>query len=146
MHSLRERLANNERFKLKPAPSADQIAAIRALHTRIPGEYLALLTEADGGEGWVGENYLQLWPSGVVVEVTNANRGSWRLTGVEHLVFIGGDGGGETLVLDLREAPPTIVLLNTCCEHLYETPWRLGSLSDVHDLLETASWFDEGAK
>jgi hypothetical protein len=48
--------------------------------TRLPSDYLAFLRHANGGEGFLGENYAMLWRAGEFVQF-NVEYGMPELAG-----------------------------------------------------------------
>jgi hypothetical protein len=136
---LREQLA---KLTLHPPALGEDISAVRGLHPRIPAEYIGLLVEANGGEGWLGNAYVQLYEACDVVSVTQEIRAYPRSPQTEqHFVFFGGDGGGQLLAYDLRRQTPALVLLDTAYESVDDTPWRHRSLRDVLAQVALSGWF-----
>lgn len=67
-----------------------------------PLDYVDFLVAYGGCEGWIGPNYIQLWPVEQIVRYG-------RYEHVPDLLFIGSDGGGEGIALDLHGSPTTII-------------------------------------
>jgi hypothetical protein len=90
---------SSRRFKPNPPASPQAITDLNAALTRtLPGDYVAFLEKANGGEGFVGQRYLQLWRAENLIEF---NKG-YGLCEVSPTFFlIGSDGGGEGYVFDL---------------------------------------------
>lgn len=145
--TLYERLTKHPSFTLAPAASTAQLEVLGTLHANLPFEYVEFLRSANGGEGWIGDNYVQLWGVERVVELTTLFREIWTHLNVEGLLFVGGDGGSEQLVLDARTDKPSVILLPNACSGLADTPWRLHTLEAVVEFLERENdWFgDESA-
>ena len=83
--------------------SAEALKALsKVVSVELPGDYLELMACTDGLEGFVGSNYLSLWPSEHV-----------RLYGVydsiPFLLFIGSNGAGEGYAYDTRAKDMPIV-------------------------------------
>jgi hypothetical protein len=76
---------------------ADPEAIARLIRTsgvRLPDEYLAFLAASDGGEGDVGERWLEIWPvARVLEELESAPR-------YEGVVLFGGDGANTVFGFD----------------------------------------------
>jgi len=74
----------------------------------LPDEYLNFLKRMNGGSGFVGPNYVDIWPIDKLIEY---NRGY----GVDHyapeLLLFGSDGGGEALAFDRRHTGWPIVMV-----------------------------------
>lgn len=87
----------------KPGASPDLLRRMTTeLRVHIPSDYLGMLLFSNGAEGWIGDNYAQLWSAEDVLQY-----------GVyEHaplLLFIGCNGGGEGFAYDGRLAGTPIV-------------------------------------
>lgn len=65
----------------------------------LPEDYVEFMKSFDGAEGWVGDEYLALWPS-AELEANNATLDTEHLS--PGLTLIGTDGGGEAYGFDLR--------------------------------------------
>jgi len=84
--------------------SIDQCSAL--LKRRLPPDYVRFLQRMNGGEGFIGENYIALWR----VEDLFDHNANYK---VEHfapgLLVFGSDGGGEAFAFDMRFDPPPVV-------------------------------------
>jgi len=97
-----------EFHKSSPCPVADIDAAQVALNVALPADYRAFLEMSDGGEGFVGEDYLILWRAS---ELQPFNRDYEVPTYASGLVGFGSDGGGEMFAFDVRFQPPPVVIV-----------------------------------
>jgi hypothetical protein len=61
-------------------------------------DYMAFLERANGGEGFVGQRYVQLWRAENLIEF---NKGYGLCEVSPNFFLIGSDGGGEGYVFDL---------------------------------------------
>ncbi len=87
-----------ETFQRAPAPNPDLVArALRELNRPLPADYLAFMRDANGGEGFVGEAYLVLWP---LEQLAASNRQFADIDDVGDVVWFGGNGGGEAFGFD----------------------------------------------
>lgn len=78
----------------RPAlPSAIMDAILKRAPSRLPDDYLALMTSANGFTGQVGRNYVDFWP------LENVDVFGRRATNAG-LLFFGSDGGGEGFAFD----------------------------------------------
>jgi hypothetical protein len=83
-------------------------AAGVALDIDWPDDYAAFMHSTDGGEGWVGENYIAFWSATELVEY---NRDNQVHEYAPNLVIFGSDGGGEAFAFDRSKQPPAIVMV-----------------------------------
>jgi hypothetical protein len=76
---------------------------LRTIGLQLPADYRELMLFSNGAEGFVGDNYLMIWP---VEELPG-----WReiCDEMPYIVFFGSNGAGEGYAYDLRESPPAIV-------------------------------------
>lgn len=94
-------------FELKEKAQESVILdAETKLHWALPVEYRAFLLKANGGEGFVGDNYLILWG---VEELAQFNQEYQVEEYAPGLILFGSDGGGEGFAFDTRLNPPVIV-------------------------------------
>jgi len=83
------------------ASSAAIPAAIAVLGRSLPSDYLQVIGEHDGGEGFIGNNYLIFWSSGELATFNHEYQVEQYAPGI---VLFGSDGGGEGYGFDTREA------------------------------------------
>jgi SMI1 / KNR4 family (SUKH-1) len=91
-----------------PAPPASIVRCQENLHFRLPPDYARLLQRMNGGEGFIGEQYLQLWP---IEEFMKQNTGTYYAQAAPGLLVFGSDGAGEAFAFDTRSQPPPIVMV-----------------------------------
>ena len=89
-----------------PGNESDIRSAEQSLGVKLPADYTAFLLKSDGGEGFVGDNYLVLWRA---ADLHRHNRGYSVGEAAPGLILIGSDGGGEGYALDGREASMPVV-------------------------------------
>ncbi|WP_426303948.1 SMI1/KNR4 family protein [Acidovorax facilis] len=77
-----------------------------ALQWPLPVDYKDFLKNTNGGEGFVGENYLILWTAEELAQFNNEYQVKDYAPG---LVLFGSDGGGEGYAFDTRTIPAPIV-------------------------------------
>lgn len=75
---------------------------------RFPREYVTFLTQRNGGEGFVGENYLLLY---AVEDLATVNMGYDVNESVPGLLLIGSNGAGEAFGFDVREDEWRVVMV-----------------------------------
>jgi hypothetical protein len=86
-------------FQPNPPASREALIALRmALSKPLPNSYMAFLERANGGEGFIGERYAQLWRAEDLVEF---NRGYKVFEFAPNLFLIGSDGGGQAYAFDI---------------------------------------------
>ena len=97
-------LTDREWFKIAAAPPAELQSLRLAAPVHLPAGYLALLSYSNGGEGPlpVSPYWLCLYPAAEVVAIA----GEPKNPAFDHLFVSGGNGGGETIALDLRTPKP----------------------------------------
>lgn len=96
-----------EEWHLEEGATQDEIdAAEGALGLSLPADYLAFMREHDGGDGFVGKNYLMLWG---VSELEQFNR-EYRVNEfAPGLLLFGSSGGGEAYAFDTRKSGMPVV-------------------------------------
>jgi hypothetical protein len=95
-------------FQGKPPASLDSLTRCEAsLGFSLPPDYAQALRQMNGGEGFIGKNYLVLWS---VEEFVKMNTGTYFAEAAPGLLVFGSDGGGEAFAFDTRSAPPRIVV------------------------------------
>ena len=87
------------RFHTNPPATSEILALLKAV-ANLPSDYLAFLERANGGEGFIGERYVQLWRAEELVE---ANRSYKTREFFPNFFFVGSNGGGEAYALKLSE-------------------------------------------
>jgi len=83
----------------KGAGDASIDAAMRGLGLALPEDYQAFLRRHDGGEGFVGKNYLILFHA---EELVPSNREYEVQEYAPGLILFASDGGGEGYAFDAR--------------------------------------------
>ena len=92
------------RFERNPPASTAQIAAAGSL----PADYVAWLSEQNGGVGMIGRTYIQLWRADELIQV-NADYGF--PTYAPELLAFASTGGGEAFAFDRREPSWPVVMV-----------------------------------
>jgi hypothetical protein len=94
-------------FDGKPPANPDAVAQCQShLKFKLPHDYVQFLQQMNGGEGFIGENYLRAWP---IEELIQNNKDYDVEEGAPGLFLFGSNGGGEAFAFDTRSAPPSIV-------------------------------------
>lgn len=81
-------------------------ASVLNLGRSLPSDYLQFISEHDGGEGFVGENYLILWR---IDELATFNREYEVEIYAPGILLFGSNGGGEGYGFDTRETTMPVV-------------------------------------
>lgn len=98
-----------ERFDLHdPADPASLITAERHLGHVLPEQYRAFIIAHDGGEGFIGEQYLILWRARELAELNDAYEVARYAPG---LLLFGSNGGGEAFAFDVRNQLMKVVMV-----------------------------------
>lgn len=96
-----------EDFTLEPAASADNLRNLRAIKgVELPDDYFSFLAEFNGGEGFIGVEYLILWKT---EELEQFNREYEVETYAPGLFLFGSNGGGEGFGFDTKSTPYKVV-------------------------------------
>jgi hypothetical protein len=98
--------ANSQAFQPNAPASTQALDSLRAaLDKGLPKSYLAFLKRSNGGEGFVGDRYIQLWRAEQLVEM---NSGYKTAAFFPNLLFIGSNGGGEAYAFDVSRSDATV--------------------------------------
>lgn len=76
------------------------------LKFKLPVDYERFLAQMNGGEGFIGSNYLRAWP---VEDLIQCNKDYLVDEAAPELFLFGSNGGGEAFAFDTRSSPPPIV-------------------------------------
>lgn len=94
-------------WQLNAGATADSISsAVASLGRHLPPDYVQFLKEHDGGEGFIGDNYLILWK---IEELNPFNREYEVEQYAPGILLFGSDGGGEGYGFDTRDAAMPII-------------------------------------
>lgn len=87
-------------FEKRPAADLDSLKQFeRESGLTLPTEYAEFLMLHNGGEGFIGEAYLMLWP---IEELFQLNKGYDVAHYAPGLLMFGSDGGGEAFAFDVQ--------------------------------------------
>jgi len=90
-----------------PGTSKEVVERVQSeLGIVFPQDYTELMEWSNGGEGWIGESYLQLW---LMEEIPWNNESVGALKFAPGVIFFGGDGGGMQYGFDTHFDPLAIV-------------------------------------
>jgi hypothetical protein len=89
-------------------PAEPMLISELSLTLGIPDDYLEFLALHNGGEGFVGDNYLVLWAA---EDLVTYNREYEVDTYAPGVFLFGSDGGGEAYGYDTLSDPKSIVRL-----------------------------------
>ncbi len=97
---------DDQAFQPNAPASTEALTSSRTgLEKSLPESYFAFLTRANGGEGFIGDRYVQLWRA---EELAEMNRAYKTADFFPNLFFIGSDGGGEAYAFDLSRTDATV--------------------------------------
>ena len=89
-----------ESFNLGPGATNEVISlAENQLKLKLPSEYVEFLKTGNGGEGWIGDSYVILWPAS---DLAPLNRSYESNKGMPGFLIYGSNGGGEAFGFDVR--------------------------------------------
>jgi len=92
----------------RPPNAEALVAAGEALGIDWPDDYVAFMHVTDGGDGFLGDNYVSFWSAGDLVD---RNQGYQIEEYAPNLVVFGSDGGGEAFAFDRSTQPASIVMV-----------------------------------
>ena len=96
-----------DEFPGKPGATEESIQKVEAtLGWKLPDDYRRFLMYKNGGEGFLGENYLILWS---LDELPQFNLEYEVQEYAPGFVFFGSNGGGEGFAFDTRKNPSPVV-------------------------------------
>ena len=94
-------------FDAKSPANPASVARLQSqLSFHLPADYVQFLEQMNGGEGFVGKNYLMAWPVEDLIQYNKDYHVEQRAPG---LFIFGSSGGGEAFAFDARSTPPVIV-------------------------------------
>ena len=98
---------SSRRFQPNP-PASEQAVSdlIAALAKPLPSSFVAFFKRANGGEGFVGRRYVQLWRAEDLIE---RNKGYRVAEFAPDFFLIGSDGGGEAYAFDLSSLDSAVL-------------------------------------
>lgn len=92
---------------LEPGASAESLKHLKAIEgVDLPDDYRSFLADSNGGEGFIGSEYLILWKA---EELEQFNRAYEVETYAPGLFLFGSNGGGEGFGFDTRSTPYQVV-------------------------------------
>jgi SMI1 / KNR4 family (SUKH-1) len=95
------------RFKPNPPASEDAITELTAASSSpLPASFLAFFRRANGGEGFVGTRFVQLWRAEDLIEFNDGYKVTEFVPG---FFLIGSDGGGEAFAFDLSSGDSAVL-------------------------------------
>lgn len=110
LETLRERRdASNyfENFSTRPNATDVVIADVqRDIGVELPPDYIEFLKLTNGGEGFIGDRYVILFPVEVLADLNKAYQVEVYVPG---LLIFGSNGGGEAFGFDTRRSPWAVV-------------------------------------
>ena len=94
-------------FRVNAPVSSDVIRQFESTTgVRLPADYVAFLMQSNGGEGFIGKGYADLWR---IEEIIAKNQSYKACDFVPGLLLFGSDGGGEAFAFDNRSEQQPIV-------------------------------------
>jgi hypothetical protein len=122
-------------FDANPPANHDAVARCQSnLRFLLPADYVQFLEQMNGGEGFIGRNYLRAWP---IEDLIQLNKDYLVDEAAPELFLFGSSGGGEAFAFDIRSSSPPIVAVpfivslddaiviapnfNSFLQHLYQS-------------------------
>jgi hypothetical protein len=98
--------SDDQAFQPNAPASTQAVTSLRTgLAKPLPESYFDFLARANGGEGFIGDRYVQLWRAEELAEMNHAYKTAEFFP---NLFFIGSDGGGEAYAFDLSRTDATV--------------------------------------
>jgi hypothetical protein len=105
------------------ADENDVAAVEQFVGRRLPSDYIGVLHRHDGAEGWIGDQYLALWPANEVI-ANNVTLETERL--IPGNLLFATDGGGEAFGFDGRDAVVMVPLVGMSVDTVVKLGPTLG--------------------
>lgn len=118
-----------------PAPQEDVYVALSSASGSLPEDYLAFLRVSDGAEGFVGNNYLQIFSARSAATATTAFSEFGR-----GLYFFASDGAEGLFAFDTRNGAHRVAITHTDDLELDGLVYAAESFTDFLGFLEHADW------
>jgi len=116
-------------------------SALRELELQLgyplPQQYKDIMTEIDGGEGFVGDQYLILWRVNEIAEFNKEYEVSKYAPG---LLLFGSSGGGEAFAFDTRDPKFPIVMVPFIGMRMEDAILVAGSFEEFLSALENGTF------
>jgi hypothetical protein len=98
-----------EDFTSNPPADGNRLAEAEThFGCRLPTHYRRFMSDQDGGEGFVGGQYLILWRAAELVEFNREYEAEKYAPG---LLLFGSNGGGEAFAFDTRDNSMSILMV-----------------------------------
>lgn len=98
-------MKNLEKLNLRPPAPIELLSAIAGIWDA-PSDYCEFLRQSNGAEGFIGDNYLIVFP---VEEVESINQAASIERYAPGLTIFASDGGGKSYAFDRRKKPIVVV-------------------------------------
>jgi len=89
-----------------PASSTELKQVEEVLQRKLPLDFREFLSQTNGGEGFIGDNYLIVWGTAELAEMNHSYEAAEMIPGM--LIF-GSSGGGEAYCFDYRSQAVQVV-------------------------------------
>jgi hypothetical protein len=91
-----------EKFETNGLASTEILeAAEKHFECTLPADYKGFMSAHDGGEGFIGDQYLILWKAGELIDFNREYEVAKYAPG---LLLFGSNGGGEAFAFDTRQS------------------------------------------
>src|SRR5438045_159769 len=89
-----------------PATEPEISGALKACSSALPQDYVEIMRQTNGGEGFVGESYFRLYPIQKLAQLNQAYGVNEFAPG---LIIFGSNSGGEAFAFDTRTTAMLVV-------------------------------------
>jgi hypothetical protein len=117
-----------------PADDEEIERLVKAVGAPLPKSYLEMLRAANGAEGWIGENYIQISTADAIAEDPYPFGEFFP-----GLLFFAGDGGEAKFGFDVREGSDRVIVVQDDVGSVIELS---PSLAGFLQLLNEKNWSD----
>lgn len=115
-------------WQLNAGVSEDAVRdAVSSIGCSLPSDYVQFLGDHDGGEGFIGHNYLIIWKA---EELSTFNREYEVAKYAPGLLLFASDGGGEGYGFDTRDSTMPVVSVSFIGMDLNDVERVAGSFTD----------------
>ncbi len=125
-----------DKWHIQPGATVEAIFQLEEqTRYKLPIDYIKFIKWSNGGEGFIGNNYLSLWKGEEIIELNKDYAIHQYLS--DHFIAFGSDGGSLAYLFDFREKhlEPAVVSIPFGYLDRSEIEYLANSFSDFMKLL-----------